>query len=433
MRTFFTAFTFALILVSQVGSTYAEPLFIQDFKLHDLDAAILKSLGFESASVSYFSELASVTDAQLRERQQYEAVGCYPFYVMRNGKAEETGYNCRSFFCVGYVKGPKQCMDIKGKAYSGVLEISRRMGMVTTEDVRRNFSDYPDAEQTSYMKNKIQELSLSQCRPFYLLDFDVAVGEGYECDEIGRYPRYSGKFSCVEDWRKKVGRECNITVRLNELQIRADLLGNTLPASSSSQSSSSLARSSVSRSSVSSTSTGAQLVSFPDVIQGKYGYTAIMALAEAGIIKGYPDGTFRPKDSVNRAEFVQLLVHGLFSSELLSESGCFPDVGLQWFSEAICAAKRRSWVSGYPDGKFKPARTMKKSEAMKVVVASLDVPLDSTAALPEGTPDNQWYSPYIRKAMEIGLILEPTFAPQAEVTRADVAVWIYRARKFQMK
>jgi pullulanase len=114
---------------------------------------------------------------------------------------------------------------------------------------------------------------------------------------------------------------------------------------------------------------------------------------------------------------------------LIAETYCFPDVLDEWFSAFVCAAKRLSWIQGYTDGKFYPARTISKAEAMAIIIQSLGVPLDSVAELPPGVREGEWYTPYIRKAMEMGLILEPAFDPQSAVMRADAAVWMYRSLK----
>jgi hypothetical protein len=43
--------------------------------------------------------------------------------------------------------------------------------------------------------------------------------------------------------------------------------------------------------------------------------------------------------------------------------------------------------------------------------------------------EGEWYTPYVRKAVELRLLLEPTFLPKGEVSRADAAVWLFRAMK----
>lgn len=186
----------------------------------------------------------------------------------------------------------------------------------------------------------------------------------------------------------------------------------------------------------SATATGSstvQLVTFPDVEEGKYGYTAIVSLATLGLVEGYADGTFKPYETINRAEFAQVLMNGLHASKLQGEIDCFPDVRDFWFSPAACAAKRLGWIKGYPDGRFSPGRTITKGEGLKIVIASLfeRSEMRTRAALPEGVPAHAWYVPYVRKAVEAKILLEPSFDGDAPAMRADAAVWMYRAAKYR--
>ncbi len=422
----------------------AEPYFAAQFRLHDFDDKILASLGHPSASIVYFREIASLTEDQARVRRQFDPIGCHAFYVMLGGQLLELGYNCRTFFCVGYVKGPRQCLDTRQKAYSGVAEISRRLGLVTIQDTRKLYEEYDVNDRTPEMKKRIEDLAVVRCRPLYLQEFDVVVGDGYSCDEIGRFPQFSGSFTCMDDSRNKEGLVCSIPQRDEEMKIRADIVARGLAGPAWSRSSSSAA--SVSSSSAasafgtnvssvqsSSSVSSLPLVTFPDVDAGKYGYTAITALASRQIITGYPDGTFRPKNVVNRAEFLQMLLRGVHPNQLRQIGECFPDVRSEWFSPVVCTAKSLGWVNGYANGRFHPERTMKRSEAIKVIVSSLGQPLDSRAALPIGVSDSAWYTPYIRKAVELGIILETSFQAEGEVTRADAAVWMYRSAKLMKR
>lgn len=422
----------ALVLSLVATSASAAEVFLySSFKMHDFDEEILEALGHETGNVLYLREMASLTVDQRRVRDDYEKFGCFPYQLLRDGEVDEVGYNCQTFFCVGYLRGPKICMDRNNKIYGGVVEINKRLNTVQAPPVEKNFSSFADADKSEYMKKRIAELSRLQCTPFYQMLFDVAVGEGYRCDEVGQYPYYSSKNYCVNDWRTPEGIECDVPQRDDEFELRAKAIayrggrnGSSVSSMMSEESSSSL-----SSSPSSSAQSSASPRSFNDVIEGHYGYTAIIDLAQRGIVSGYEDGTYRPYNIVNRAEFSKLLMGGLHKDHVKSEARCFPDVSREWFSSFVCAAKRLQWLAGYPDGNFYPSRTIKKSEAMKIIVESIGVPLDSTASLPAGTPDGQWYSPYIRKAMELKLILEPSFNPGADVTRADAAVWIYRSLK----
>ena len=421
---------FSLLLVGLVSvllaaTAQAAPFLMTSFRLHNADAAILKVMGYDVGSIVYFKELASITPDQLKTRQRYENISCHPFYFMKDGKIEEEGYNCQTFFCTGYRKGPKLCQDQAGKPYGGVVEINRRLNTMLIRDTRKNFSEFPEGDQTKHMQDKIAELNPVRCTPFYLMRFDVAVGEGYSCEEVGSYPYYSSKNYCADDWRDDAGLVCDKDYRPDEFDVRKEALKRT-----GGQSSSAFSSSSNGGVATSSEASSSSMPAFPDVMQGHYGYTAITSLAASGIVQGYADGTFRPFTTVNRAEFLKMLIGGLYSDQIIGEQRCFPDVTDQWFSAFVCAAKRLGWIAGYADGFFRPESTLKKSEALKIVISSLPAEIPAPeGVLPPGVATDAWYSIYVCKAVGLHILLEAAFQPGADVTRADAAVWMYRARK----
>ena len=414
----------AVFSLSWVQPAFAQYVSLQEFALHDFDKDILKKLGFEIGVVVYYSEMASINSEQITERKHHERIGCNPFLVMKEGQVLEKGYNCRSFFCAGYLKGPKQCINEAGEPMGGVVEINRRLSLMEIPIVDTFFETFVEEEKTDAMRLRMKELDSVRCRPFYLRMVDILVGEGYACDEVGAFPYFSPANVCTDDWRDaKDTFTCRIPERTDEFGIRLtaiELRGEGTASSALSEW--------ASVSSESSSSSGMGVITFfPDVIAGQYGFTAIMDLLRRGVIQGYDDGLFRPKATVNRAEFVKMLMAGLHPEEAQRETDCFPDVTDQWFSGYVCAAKRLGWVSGYRDGMYRPEQTIRRDEGLKIVVASLGHALDSAAPLPPDVADETWFTPYARKAMELRLILEPTFRPMLLATRADAAVWMYRA------
>ncbi len=409
------------------GATIAQAKYVslQTFSWHDADAGILKLLGFDTATVLYFHEMASITSEQLKERRDYDRIGCMPYFIMKNGKIEEKGYHCKSFYCVGYQKGPKQCLNMQQEPYGGIVEIARRQSIITIKDIRKDFSKFPAEEQTTVMRNRINELSPIRCRPYYILYLDVIVGEGYACEEVGSYPYFSAANDCTDDWRDAVnGFTCKNEERDNEFEMRRLALN----VQSNGSSSSSAVSSGSGTSSASSTVT-----SFPDVIAGHYGYTAIMDLVQRKVLRGYADGTFHPLNNVNRAEFLRILLGGLHPEEARDEKNCFPDVHDEWYSPYVCAGKRLGWVVGYRDGTYRPEQTIRRDEGLKIIIASLGLELDSPAPLPPDVVEGTWFTPYARKGIELGMMLEPTFRPMQLATRADAAVWMFRALRAQGK
>ena len=81
-----------------------------------------------------------------------------------------------------------------------------------------------------------------------------------------------------------------------------------------------------------------------------------------GLIKGYEDGTFKPDNSVSRAEFVTMMNNVLKNDAEGTVS--FTDVKeTDWFYQAVAAAVNAGYCKGYEDGTFKPSATISRAEA----------------------------------------------------------------------
>lgn len=103
---------------------------------------------------------------------------------------------------------------------------------------------------------------------------------------------------------------------------------------------------------------------FSDVPSGEWYSNAIMQLASFGILSGYSDGTFRPGSSITRAEFVSVIVH---MTGVTGTSASFSDIANHWAQPSIEAAAAQGWISGYPDGTFRPGSSITRAEAVTVV------------------------------------------------------------------
>lgn len=151
---------------------------------------------------------------------------------------------------------------------------------------------------------------------------------------------------------------------------------------------------------------------------------SINALQQAGVIGGYPDGTFRPNQTINRAELMKILVVGALKINPDPPSyNCFPDVKDEWFAPYVCFAHLSGWVQGYPDGTFRPNNTLTQAEALKMVMVSVGNNTDKSTA---GCDTSQWYGVYLCQANRMELISE-TFVPGAPMTRGMAAAWIHSA------
>jgi hypothetical protein len=169
---------------------------------------------------------------------------------------------------------------------------------------------------------------------------------------------------------------------------------------------------------------------FPDVSASNTNFAAIHYLYDEGIVAGYDDGTFKPKNTVNRAELLKILVEGQgLTPDADQYKNCFPDVTTDWYAKYVCYAKEEGWVSGYPDGTFKPADTVNKVEALKMLLNSQDIDTETPTEEPyEDVSVDAWFARYVATAQTLGLLEETddSFSPDSDRTRAGIAEELYR-------
>jgi len=162
---------------------------------------------------------------------------------------------------------------------------------------------------------------------------------------------------------------------------------------------------------------------FSDVHSSNPYATAINALQSQQIIGGYDDGTFRPTQTINRAELLKILVHADGENpEATQYHDCFPDVHGEWFAPSVCYAHDQGWVQGYGDGTFHPENVLTEAEALKMIVVSLQ-----NAGNGDGCDHIFWYSVYLCEAKQSGILGSTTFAAAAPMTRGMAAEWMYNA------
>lgn len=104
----------------------------------------------------------------------------------------------------------------------------------------------------------------------------------------------------------------------------------------------------------------ASAVSFNDVAPGAWYYDYIAKAEAAGILKGYEDGSFRPQGEITRAEFAAIATR---FDKLSPAPMAFTDVANDyWAHDAIAAAYGKGWIAGYEDNTFRPTQSIKRSE-----------------------------------------------------------------------
>ena len=119
--------------------------------------------------------------------------------------------------------------------------------------------------------------------------------------------------------------------------------------------------------------------SFRDVPAGKWYTTYVATLEKAGVIVDSKDGDFRPNDAITRAELASMLAR---FANVTGGTTSFSDVpAAHWAADYIAAAVRSGWITGYPDGTFRPEQTIKRAEMVAMVNRALGRDPQSADAL----------------------------------------------------
>ncbi|NLF43272.1 MAG: S-layer homology domain-containing protein, partial [Bacteroidales bacterium] len=117
--------------------------------------------------------------------------------------------------------------------------------------------------------------------------------------------------------------------------------------------------------------------SYTDLKDNHWAAWAIKFTSRVGLFKGYPDGSFKPDQNITRAEFATVVlqfvikVKGNAIQEKLANIDIskpkFDDVKGHWAQENIEKLTALGYISGYPDGTFKPENKIKRSESVALI------------------------------------------------------------------
>ena len=135
---------------------------------------------------------------------------------------------------------------------------------------------------------------------------------------------------------------------------------------------------------------------FSDVSDGQWHNKAVSTMAKLGIVKGRRADRFDPDASITRAEFAAICAR--FNTKPVENSGSFSDISGHWAENEIERAAAFGWISGYPDGTFRPDARITRAEAMTMINRVLcrmpqsesDL-LDSMVTWPDNKPSDWHY------------------------------------------
>ena len=104
---------------------------------------------------------------------------------------------------------------------------------------------------------------------------------------------------------------------------------------------------------------------FTDVGQDDWYCTAVSTLSAMGVLEGRTAETFEPNAPITRAEFAAIAVR--FDDSGLDPAGSFTDIAGHWARDEIRQAAALGWITGYADGTFRPNQSITRAEAVTML------------------------------------------------------------------
>lgn len=172
---------------------------------------------------------------------------------------------------------------------------------------------------------------------------------------------------------------------------------------------------------------------FSDVSADEMYFAGIEFLVSEGIVNGYPDGTYKPANTLNRAEMMKIIAEGVAiynnwpatTFDEYASRKCFEDVPSgQWFTKYICYGKDKGWVAGYENGRFyRPTQTVTFVEGLKITLQGFGITYTDDADI--------WYRPIVRRASQDNFIPFDIMAFNSGFKRNQMADLVARIIKFK--
>jgi len=173
---------------------------------------------------------------------------------------------------------------------------------------------------------------------------------------------------------------------------------------------------------------------FTDVPQGYWAQPYIRALAAKNIISGFPEGTYRPDEPVTRAQFAAIISKAFVSPER-STAVDFQDVSRSfWGFQAVQAAARSGFMSGYPGGKFLPQQQIPRVQVIVSLASGLTLTTgdpnvlslyQDAAQIPTYATDK--VAAATNQSIVVNYPTAQLLNPNRNATRAEVAAFVYQA------
>lgn len=165
-------------------------------------------------------------------------------------------------------------------------------------------------------------------------------------------------------------------------------------------------------------------------VNGHWAEQAIHDWMERGYIGGYEDNTFRPDQTITRAEFVKLVNKTIDADQTATIA--FSDVSdSDWFAGEVALALGEGYVSGFEDGTFRPGQPVTRAQAAAFLAKALKLTgdTDAVADMTDSAAIPDWAAGAIGAVVAKGYMggyEDGTFGPNRPLTRAEAVSMLNR-------
>lgn len=169
-------------------------------------------------------------------------------------------------------------------------------------------------------------------------------------------------------------------------------------------------------------------------IQGHWAEAFIRSLVDRNVISGFQDGTFRPETSLTRDQFAAIVAK-TFNLPPKQQATTFSDVpATYWAASAIAKAQQMGFITGFPDGTFRPGLNLTRAQAIVALVNGLGLSggtpsvlglYGDRAQIPSFATDK--VATATQRRMVVNYPNVSQLRPMQDISRAEVAALIYQS------
>lgn len=166
-------------------------------------------------------------------------------------------------------------------------------------------------------------------------------------------------------------------------------------------------------------------------ISNHWAKSQIESLINKGVVTGYPDNTFKPDNTITRAEFITM-TNKAYSFTATATINYTDVPASAWYATEIAKAKAAGYIAGYEDGTMRPNAQITRQEAAKIISSILKLDISSDSALNAFTDAASipaWSRGYVAAMVKAGYITgypDGTFKAGNAINRAEAAVILGR-------